>query len=58
MFNKQIAISRDDSYTTSVIAGYPENVFDPNQEPTNPYYGSVNHRSQPRVFRAAVRISF
>jgi hypothetical protein len=58
MFNKQIAISRDDSYSTSVTAGYPATAFDPNQEQTNPYYGAVNHRSQPRVFRAAVRVSF
>ena len=58
MFNKQIAISRDDSYTTSITAGYPDTAFDPNQEQTNPYYGAVNHRSQPRVFRAAVRVSF
>jgi hypothetical protein len=37
---------------------YPATVYDPNQEQTNPYYGSVNHRSQPRVFRAAVKVSF
>jgi hypothetical protein len=58
VFNKQIAISRDDSYTTSLTAGYPETVFDPDQPANNPYYGSVNHRSAPRAFRAAVRVSF
>lgn len=58
IFNKQIAISRDDSYSTYPPAGYPNTAFDPNQEQTNRYYGSVNHRSPPRVFRAAVKVSF
>lgn len=58
VFNKQIAISRDDSWSTSPPAGYPATIFDPNQEQTNTEYGKVTHRQDPRTFRAAVKVSF
>jgi hypothetical protein len=58
VFNKQIAISRDNSWSTYPPAGFPATIFDPNQQQTNDYYGSVTGRSDPRVFRAAVKVSF
>ena len=58
VFNKQIAVDKDQSWTTSRPAGYPATIYDPNQQQNNPYYGSVTHRSDPRLFRAAVKVSF
>jgi hypothetical protein len=58
LFNKQIAVDRDNSWSISPPAGFPATIYDPNQEQTNPYYGSVTRRSQPRIFRAAVKVSF
>jgi hypothetical protein len=58
VFNKQIANSRDEAWTTSAPEGYPATIFDPNQEQNNPNYGKVTARSAPRSFRAAVRVSF
>jgi hypothetical protein len=58
VFNKQIAISRDDVWSNSPPAGYPATIFDPNQQQTNPDYGKITGRSDPRVFRAAVKIGF
>ena len=58
VFNKQIAISRDDAWSNQHPTGYPDSIFDPNQEQHNREYGKVTGRSDPRVFRAAVRVSF
>jgi hypothetical protein len=58
VFNKQIAMSRDDELSVSQPDEYPASIFDPNQEQNNPEYGKVTGRSDPRVFRAAVRVSF
>jgi hypothetical protein len=58
LFNNQIAISRDDQWSTSPPAGFPETIYDPNQEQTNTEYGKVTGRSEPRSFRAALKISF
>jgi hypothetical protein len=58
VFNKQIAISRDDVWSASPPQGFPETLFDPNQERKNDLYGSVTGRSEPRSFRAALRVSF
>ena len=58
VFNKQIAISRDEEWSDQQPPDYPASIFDPNQEQNNPEYGKVTGRSDPRVFRAAVRVSF
>jgi outer membrane receptor protein involved in Fe transport len=58
VFNKQIAVDTDQSWTISPPAGYPANIYDPNQPQNNPYYGSVSRRSDPRLFRAAVKVAF
>jgi hypothetical protein len=58
LFNNQIAIAKDEGWTTSPPPGFPANINDPNQEPNNPNYGSVTARSAPRLFRAALRVSF
>jgi outer membrane receptor protein involved in Fe transport len=58
IFNKQIAVDRDNSWSTSAPENFPATIYDPNQEQTNPYYGDVTRRQEPRVFRAAIRVSF
>ncbi len=58
VFNQQIAVDRDNSWSISPPAGYPATIYDPNQEQNNPYYGSVTRRQDPRIFRAAVKVSF
>ena len=58
LFNEQIAVDRDNAWSTSPPANFAETVFDPNHKQTNPYYGSVTRRSSPRVFRAALKGSF
>ncbi len=58
VFDKQIAISRDEAWTLNPTTGYPANVFDPNQHPDNEQYGFVTGHSAPRSFRAALRAAF
>lgn len=58
VFNEQIAISRDEAWSNQQPRDYPASIFDPNQEQNNREYGKVTGRSDPRVFRAAVRVSF
>jgi hypothetical protein len=58
VFNKQIATSKDQGWTTTEPAGYPDTIYDPNQPSNNPNYGAVTGRSSPRLFRAAVKVSF
>jgi hypothetical protein len=58
VFNKQIAISKDQAWTISPPDGYPATIYDPNQPSNNPDYGAVTARSDPRLFRAAMKISF
>ncbi|HEY3173973.1 MAG TPA: TonB-dependent receptor, partial [Thermoanaerobaculia bacterium] len=38
LFNNQIAISRDDQWSTSPPAGFPATIYDPNQSQNNPEY--------------------
>ncbi len=54
----EIATFRDEGWSVEQQEGYPSTIFDPNQAQTNPEYGKVLDRSDPRVFRAAVKISF
>src|SRR5262249_18707415 len=58
VFNKQIATSRDDRWTVAPPDGFPATIYDPNQQQNNPDYGKITGRSEPRVFRAAVKVSF
>lgn len=58
IFNNQIATTRDNRWTTSPPNGYPATIYDPNQPSDNPEYGKFTSRQDPRVFRAAVRVSF
>ena len=58
LFNNQIPTYRRTDWSTSPPSDYPASLYDPNQEQTNPDYGKVVTRTDPRVFRGAVRISF
>jgi hypothetical protein len=58
LFNNQIATSRETAWTINPPDGYPASLYDPNQEPHNPEYGKVTTRGEPRLFRAAIRVSF
>ena len=60
LFNKQVAISRDENWSTYVHPeNFPATIYDPNQEQTNfPDYGKVTGRYAPRSLRAALRVSF
>jgi len=58
IFNKQIAISKDEVWSNSPPPDYPFTLYDPNQPKTNTDYGYVTGRSNPRLFRAAVKVSF
>ena len=58
VFNKQIAVSRDEAWSDSPGTNLPATIYDPNQLKTNDLYGAVTGRSDPRSFRAALRVSF
>lgn len=58
LFNRQTPTALDTSWTTSQTANYPANLYDPNQPSNNPGYGNILVREPPRVFRAAVKVSF
>lgn len=58
VFNKQIATSKDEDWSLNASGNYPNDVFDPNQPNSNPGYGNVTGRSDPRLLRAAVKIAF
>jgi hypothetical protein len=57
-FNNQIRTGQDTVWSNRAPTDYPNSLFDPNQEQSNPNYGRVTTRSDPRLFRAAVRVSF
>lgn len=58
LFNNQIATTRDTAWTIQPPPDYPASLFDPNQQRDNPNYGKITSRQEPRLVRAAVRISF
>ena len=58
IFNKQIAVDRDSVWSLYTPDGYPATIYDPNQEKNNSDYGSVTRRANPRLFRAAVKVTF
>jgi hypothetical protein len=58
LFNNQIPVWKNTIWSSSAPAGYPDTLFDPNQEQTNPDYGKIVSRQDPRLFRATIRVSF
>ena len=61
VFNNQIRTQQDMIWSNVQPKGYADNpdvIFDPNQKQTNDHYGQVTARSDPRLFRAAIRVSF
>jgi hypothetical protein len=58
VFDQQIALTSDEVWSNQRPEGYPDSIFDPNQEQTNPEYGKITNRQAPRYFRAALKISF
>jgi hypothetical protein len=58
VFNNQFATSQDVWWSTQAPADYPKSLYDPNQEQNNSEYGKILSRQDPRLFRAAIRLSF
>ena len=58
VFNNQIETLRDDNYTTRRPAGYPASLYDPDVSSNNSAYDKIVARQDPRLFRAALRVSF
>jgi hypothetical protein len=58
LFNNQIETQRDVNYTVRRPPGYPDTLYDPNVPSNNPNYGKIVARQDPRLFRAALRVSF
>src|SRR5262249_45854651 len=58
VFNNQIRTAQDMVWSDQQQDGYPTTIYDPNQKQTNPNYGKVTARSDPRLLRFALRISF
>jgi len=57
-FNNQIQTLQVEGNTSRPPPGYPETLYDPNVPTNNPNYGKIIARQDPRLFRAAVRVSF
>ena len=59
LFNNQIHLSQDTVFTGQAQEGYPDTIYDSNNASNpNPTYGQITGRSDPRLFRAALRVSF
>jgi hypothetical protein len=71
LLNKQQETLEDVRFSTSQPAGYSNcvgpkgslsnpgcTILDPNQQQTNPNYGKITQRQDPRLFRGAVKVSF
>jgi hypothetical protein len=58
LFDNQTPIEEDTAWSYSQPKGYPGSIFDPAQKKSNDNYGKVTRRSDPRLFRAAVRVAF
>jgi hypothetical protein len=58
LFNNQIRTGQDTTWSDQPPAGYPDTLYDPNQPSTNKNYGKITGRTDPRLFRLALRISF
>jgi hypothetical protein len=58
LFNNQLPTSQNVVWTSQPPPDYPASLYDPNQPQNNPNYGKIQTRQDPRMFRAAVRVSF
>jgi outer membrane receptor protein involved in Fe transport len=58
VFNHQTPTSQNPFWTLGEADGYPNTIYDPDQEPHNEDYGKYTGRQAPRYFRGAVRVSF
>jgi len=60
LFNNQIEIREDVNYTVGPPPGYPDTLYEPivPSNSVNPTYGKIVARQDPRLFRAAMKISF
>jgi hypothetical protein len=61
VFNNQLPVNQSVAYTAiQAPTGYPATLYDPVVPPddVNPNYNKVLARQEPRLFRAAVRVSF
>ena len=58
LFDNQHPTEQDVRWSTEQPPGYPDSIYDPNQPQSNPEYGKYLRRNDPRLFRAAVRVSF
>ena len=58
LFNNQIRTGQDMVWSLAQPPGYPDSIYDPNQPQTNANYGKITARQPPRLFRAALRVSF
>ena len=59
LFNNQIRDSTGHELVpTQPQDGYPDTIYDPNQASSNDNYGKITRAPAPRLFRAAVRVSF
>jgi hypothetical protein len=58
LFNNQIRVGQDTTWSAQAQEGYPDTIYDPNQASTNENYGRITGRSDPRLFRLALRVSF
>jgi len=56
VLNRQTPTGKDTDWTVIANTGY--DVLDPNQPANNQNYGKITERESPRLFRAAVRVSF
>jgi hypothetical protein len=60
VFNNQIETLENVNYTNRRPPGYPDTLHDPNvpADRVNPNYGKILARQEPRLVRAALRLSF
>ena len=58
LFNNQLETQRDVSYTVRAPVGYPTSLYDSSVPSNNANYGRIVARQDPRLFRAAAKISF
>lgn len=60
LFNNQIRTLQNVFYTIRQPPGYPDTIYDPNvpADRVNPNYGRIIARQDPRLLRAAVKVSF
>jgi hypothetical protein len=58
VFNNQIRTDQDTVWSDQQPSDYPESIYDPDQEQSNPNYGRITGRQDPRMVRGAVKVSF